>query len=498
MGSQRVELDKSVVDASIKLALRGTDGIEDFCDKRQPYLVLRVRGHAASWLVKTRESSIKIGNVVPPTKAGKLPERRKRTSKSGDAYLGLRDAREKAKLEWAKLGNRPEGVPEERPFWTWGQAMENYKQYLSQMREDSTGRPIYPSKETQNDVRQIFARPAVAKHATKPLTELNEGWLEEVLGELHAAHGFDAYRKCRAYVVATLNLANDFTRRESGLDGRQWWLMAQRRRRTPNEVAAKIERTKKLAKKKDSFKVEHLGKMLAQHERFCLSRTGNKRISPSVRWGFWWDCLTGHRRGSGTWIAYEDIKFEHPQLDGWGLATWQPEVMKSQHAFTLPIPPLGLHIVRCCLRDFKEAAERAHMKNLNSPWVFTSRVLQSNAGIIPASGSAFANHIRSMRGLRQGNHRDILHGIPDFSMHLLRSTMGDFFLENTDLPDGTASLMIGHEIPGDHRGELDRVGQTGKRWYFQAQRIPEKTKGMALWSETLLEAFYKAGGSYPT
>ncbi|HVX74908.1 MAG TPA: hypothetical protein VHB49_02195 [Bradyrhizobium sp.] len=59
-------------------------------------------------------------------------------------------------------------------------------------------------------------------------------------------------------------------------------------------------------------------------------------------------------------------------------------------------------------------------------------------------------------------------------------------LEETDLPPGTASLMIGHEIAGNRRNELDRVGQTGKRWYFQTQRIPEKT---ALWSEALLKAF---------
>jgi hypothetical protein len=55
-------------------------------------------------------------------------------------------------------------------------------------------------------------------------------------------------------------------------------------------------------------------------------------------------------------------------------------------------------------------------------------------------------------------------------MHIIRSTMGDCILDETNLPRGIASLMIGHEIPGDHNSELDRVGQTGKRWYFQAQR----------------------------
>ena len=254
-----------------------------------------------------------------------------------------------------------------------------------------------------------------------------------------------------------------------------------------------MARDKALADKKNAFKVEHLGELLARHERFCLSRAGNQRVSPSVRWGLWWDILTGHRRGSGTRLAYEDVEFKDPRGDaGWGLATWQPDVMKTQNPFTLPIPPLGLHIIRCCLRDWTQAAERAGIWNRKSRWVFASRVLQSEKGDIAVGGSAFATHIYNMRGLRQDNHRDVLSGIPDFSMHVIRSTLGDFILEHTDLPPGTASLMISHEIAGDRKSDLDRVGQTGKRWYFQAQRIPEKTKAMELWSKALLDAFKKA------
>jgi hypothetical protein len=50
---------------ALKLALKGSDGIVDFCDRLQPYLVLRVRGHVASWLVKTRVRTLKIGDAVP-------------------------------------------------------------------------------------------------------------------------------------------------------------------------------------------------------------------------------------------------------------------------------------------------------------------------------------------------------------------------------------------------------------------------------------------------
>lgn len=498
--STRCDLTAKVVEEAIALAIAGKTPRFDYCDNSQPYFVLRVRAHSLSWLVKTRENSIKIGNAMPPEKRKRLPERRMRASKVGDEDLGLREARQRAKLEWAKLGNEV-AAPEEKPCWTWDQLVEAYKTHISGMREDARGQPIYPSKETHSDVRLIFARLGVAKHANRLLNDLDEHWFEDVQEAVHEASGFDAYRKFRSYGRAALNWAQKLKRKESGLDGRQWWKLAEERRRTSKEVEKKLVRTKELKKKKSDFRVEHLGKLLAQHERFCLARVGNERISPGVRWGLWWDCLTGHRRGSGTWIAYDDIVFEDPRLPkGWGLATWQPEVMKTQNAFTLPIPPLGLHIIRCCRRDVDTATARI-VKNLKSPWIFTSRVLQSDAGIIPASGSGLANHIRNMRGQRAkhgGNHRDTLKGIPPFSMHIIRSTMGNYILDETDLPRGVASLIIAHEIAGDHRSEMDRVGDTGKRWYFQAQRIPEKTKGMELWSKALLEAFDNAGGIYPT
>jgi hypothetical protein len=227
--------------------------------------------------------------------------------------------------------------------------------------------------------------------------------------------------------------------------------------------------------------------------------TGNQRVSPGVRWGLWWDALTGHRRGSGTWIALEDVQWNDPSNErpGWGLATWRPEVMKTQNEFVLPIPPLGLHIIRCMIRDNQVALKRAKREKHKSKWIFASRVIQSGAGDIAVSGSALANHLRSMRGLRKEGHRNVLDKIPHFSMHIIRSTMGDFLADDTELPAGTASLMINHALPGDEAAELGKLSRTTRRYYVQAQRIAQKIEAMALWSEALLAAFKDAGGLYP-
>jgi hypothetical protein len=112
-------------------------------------------------------------------------------------------------------------------------------------------------------------------------------------------------------------------------------------------------------------------------------------------------------------------------------------------------------------------------------------------------GSAMANHLRNLRGLRGANHRNVLKNVPHFSMHFIRSTMGDFLLEHTALPPGTASLMINHAFPGDRMGELQRLAPTTKQYYVQAQRIPQKTGAMKAWSAALLKRFLEAGGIYP-
>jgi hypothetical protein len=82
-------------------------------------------------------------------------------------------------------------------------------------------------------------------------------------------------------------------------------------------------------------------------------------------------------------------------------------------------------------------------------------------------------------------------------MHIIRSTMGDFLLDHTTLPAGTASLMINHAFPRDRMDALEKLATT-KQYYVQAQRIPQKTQAMEAWSQALLKAFKAAGGIYPT
>jgi hypothetical protein len=500
MTKKRKELSVKTFPEAIKAAKVGHNGVLDYVDEQLPYLILRIRGHSASWLVKTRKRTKKIG--TPLAADATIPGRARQRASAATQTLTLSNARNIAKREWATLDGSP--APVAKPeTWTWGELAEGYQRLVSDHREDDSGNMVYPSEGTISDVRQAFACPLVAAWNKIHLTDLDEDIFDAALKAIHETQSWDAHRKARAYVQAALSWAAKHHRTESGLTGRQWWKLVAQRQRTPKELRERAVRQERLKQIKESFKVEHLGSLLNIHERFCLARSGNERVSPGVRWGLWWDALTGHRRGSGTWVALEDILWDDPRnpRPGWGLATWRPDVMKTQNEFVLPIPPIGLHILRCAIRDNQEALKRGKREKHRSKWVFPSRVIQSASGDLAVSGSALANHLRSMRGQRSDRKDpgpNYLKGIPHFSMHIIRSTMGDYLADDTELPPGTASLMINHALPGDEAAELGKLARTTKRYYVRAQRIPQKIEAMALWSEALLQAFKDAGGLYPS
>lgn len=107
------------------------------------------------------------------------------------------------------------------------------------------------------------------------------------------------------------------------------------------------------------FTVEHLGHVLARHEDYCRGRTGRNKVSPGVRWGLWWNALTVSRRGAAMLLESCNILWSNPHVeDGWGLAWWIANVVKTRREFWLPAPPLGLHILRSVARDWRTAINK--------------------------------------------------------------------------------------------------------------------------------------------
>ena len=53
--------------------------------------------------------------------------------------------------------------------------------------------------------------------------------------------------------------------------------------------------------------------------------------------------------------------------------------------------------------------------------------------------------------------------------------------------------MLGHALPGT----VEDAAPTTKRFYLTSQRLVEKAVAMKAWSNALVEAFLKAGGTLP-
>jgi hypothetical protein len=481
VASHRVEIDADLVDRALAQARAGTGEILDYADLQQSYLILRVRGHAVSWLVKTRKATRKIG--APPK-------------------MLVREARRQAPNVLAELriapSERPDLVNPTSAGWTWEELRRRYKEHVESPRI-KRGRARHPSKATANDVELSLNRNAFDCWLGKKINTLRPGDLVAVIQEIQKAHSQRQCEKALSYTKAALTWALSNHASDSGLQpSNPWWMLVRAPQPTQEEVENLLERQKV---RSSPFTIEHLGVVLARHEDFCRGKSGNEKISPSVRWGLWWDALTANRRGAATMLLHDAVQWDDPRgQQGWGLVWWPAEIMKTRIDFWLPIPPFGLHILKCTMRDWRALVNKSHGFQNKTKWVFSSTRRTgrdpTNFDVVVAPDS-LSNHLRNLRGQRSHHHRNHLAKLPYFSLHTIRDAASSYLLDRDDIPPGAASAMLAHTIKGDHDPRHEKQSPTTRQFYDFAQRIPLKSKAMAAWSEALLTAFDNAGGIYP-
>ena len=104
-------------------------------------------------------------------------------------------------------------------------------------------------------------------------------------------------------------------------------------------------------------------------------------------------------------------------------------------------------------------------------------------------------HLRALRGDKKGFNKGInrLAGLPWFSLHLVRSVAGNFLDKAPGVPKAGISAMLAH---ADDETD-DRLAPTTKAFYVQNQRMDLKAEAMAAWSDALIAAYLKAGGTMP-
>ena len=475
MATTRGRIDGKVVAQAMKVASVGAPGITDFRDSSIPGFILRVRGSAATWLLKTKNSTTTLGTS---------PE------------VGLMEARRKA--EDARSDNRKQRPPNPvvepvETFWTWGDLSSDYITHISGSRIKA-GKEKRPSADTLDDVKRAFSRPALASWKDRPAASLVVDDLVDAVNETIKTVSYRQAQKLFAYVRGAMTYALSNRKRDSGLSDFAWWQALRMPQPTGEIVQQIVARQRSTAVK--GFGIKQVADVLARHESYCQGREGNMKVSPGVRWGMWWAALTVVRGGAALALEIGDVSYDDPNLPaGWALAIYRSHIMKADRDFWLPIPPIGVRILSCVRRDWKEAMKDRKLAGRESKWLFPSNRLVGGDADPCMTKSGLSLHIKSMRGKRQIGHQDYLKGIPNFTPHSLRNAATDYLVDRLDIADGAASAMLSHALPVDP--SVLKLSPTTRMFYDRAQRVPAKIDAMRAWSEALVAEYQELGGLMP-
>ena len=262
MPSKRTEIDPALVNRALEQARDGTEEIYDYVDMQLPYLTLRVRGHSASWLVKTRVATRKIG--TPPK-------------------MLVREARREAQTVLAKLRSPasadPTLVDPISSGWTWDELRRRYKEHVEKPRI-KRGRARHPSQATVDDVELSLHRAAFDGWRDKLINTLRAGDLVAAVQAVQKAHSQRQCEKALSYAKAALTWALSNHPTESGLQqSNPWWMLVRSPQPTQDDVEAILTQQKHRGV---PFTVEHLGIVLARHEDFCRGKSGNELLFRST------------------------------------------------------------------------------------------------------------------------------------------------------------------------------------------------------------------------
>lgn len=483
MGFVRVEITAKHVREALDAAAGKDSGVDIWADTRLPYLQLRRRDGSVKWMVRGMKTLRTIGDV------------RERHPK----YLSVKTARERATEVYTELrygeAEAPVSADDAPAGWTWADLDREYQAMIAQPRWVNR-RMKPPSKGTVDDVRLAFAKPSfVALHGRR-LAELDRP-------AIHAARdAIESHRqreKNVAYFKAAMTWAADKHPDASGLvEGvDRWWERVTAGDPDAMTMHAIEERRKIHRQQKADLDVEAIARTLVAHEAYCANRTEEDRISPGVRWGIWWVAFTANRRASTVQLRREHFLEQDPLGEnGWGRAAWPPDAMKAKTEFWLPLPPVVRDIAAGSMAEWQRVVDYGKGKGnagTKTQWVFASQQRRRRDDVKGhgdiADLSIYPNSLN--RYLQRMRADGALDGLPLFNPHLVRSPMGDLIAGKVS--GVAASLVLAHTLPND----ADEAAPTTRAYYLTSQRMAEKTAGMKAWSEAVVEAYLKAGGTMP-
>ncbi len=429
----------------------------------------------------------------------------------------MRAARDKAATLYSAIANGhdlqmqpPTSAPALKK-WTWDDLAKRFQATLKEVRVTKSGRIKHPRRGTQDDVRLAFARPSIAALGPTRLAELKP------IDLIQANRAINSHRmrcKALAYMQSALNWALSQYPDEAGLleIRHPWWMDIEPAAMSGEEAQAQQSRRQVLAQRKAELGVDHLGEILVRHEEYCTGRTAEEKVSPGVRFGFWWLMFTGNRRFSVTALERNRLtQIDEFGRDGWGRATWPEWMIKGGAEFWLPLPKEALDIANAAVEDYSVLVRKSHGHIWPTKWVFAStrRIPRARddqpvaliATIPPPDVAVYPNslnqHLRAMRGekmrLNGSYPENVLAGLPYYSPHLTRTVITDTLDRISSVPKNGISAMLAHA----GKKADDTLSRTTREFYHTNQRMAEKADAMSAWRDALLKAYVDAGGKPP-
>jgi hypothetical protein len=456
-----------------KVAGRG----HEFVDTASPGLVLRVTPQAATWYLRLRTTTIRIGAAenMPIADIRTLASRARLAVKDGA------DPKRDLKIfESAMVSNGDPAVAmgaaypellddqtdEDRRLyglWQWRDLLE---EFLA-----AKARKLRPGYLPQYE--KYLRHPAFSRLHKRPVVSLDINDLDLVRDELLESCVLSAAQRSINQMKDALTWAWKHKGRLSGLNKYDypWWS-----RLTVEYAAGKREHTPT---------VDELGRTLALAERYrTLGQTehGTGAGTMAMLWAL---VFTAQRTTalSRTETAAV-VPWDNADREGWWSIGWEREITKSEMPHAVPLPPEAKTIIDAIL------APRIAKKG-PSRWLFPS--IRGKGPVTPNSVNQLLNRLA---GIRNGEteerdpERDLLsqHGIRRWIPHDTRRALTTYLADH-DL-GGAASAILDHSHD-KHADERMKTAAVTRLHYDRAQRMKLKALGMELWCKAVIEAYKK-------
>jgi hypothetical protein len=480
---------------------RSRGGVIEWADKRSASLTLRITSTAATWHLRRRDLTIRVGSIeefgVDTARYiadhAAVAADRKRDLRTFVKLLAeverekiARGSRGAIAQPWRlvdKVVSDPASPLAQRILhgetepWTWETLTRRFL-------EEKTLELKEGYREAYSHYLQLDEFGSVNN---KRVSEIRLPHLEHLRDQIARSHAPSAVHRALQQSKEMLTWAWKFHGTKSGLQEVEytWW----------DRWSFKY----KTGKRRHRPTVEELVRTLIIAEHYRSLYGNDRSIAPGTLGAFWAVVLTAQRAGSLVRMRHTRIA-QCPGHRNWKVARWTgPEMKGGRHGgrpHDLPLAPAAFEV----LMRFRNEADS------KSEWMFPSAKIDGhvtnsalNQLLYRLEGKDRDTKIRRKpdrngkpgpkpKGGRKARPNLLQHfNIRPWTLHDVRRTLTKFLDDNR--LGGAASAILAHKLVNDDLPEEETMAAITESHYNSSQKIALKVEGMKLWSSTIFKTY---------